>query len=880
MARELAELEATKKTFSREITAAATSHDTLPRNFIPQFAKPFRNVKHLQSTLVNAPAIIKQHEAEFILALLANLHTQEELQIQLEELPDESLKNLILSSKTTYERAQKKRDDRLRNQAQNLAQMAALVIIKRQCGLNMAAHSTTDPSQTYIQLLNNLKTKIPDVGSSTILDSISSNQILNAEKHTVHGKLTINQLLFFTRERLGLNNLTWNDPRQMAIMLPSRHLFQQLRFGQEDRRVYDDIRKKNLKKDLFMARSIYDIQQFKNDGISDQAFAQIEARLYEQKIKNKIAENQLGSSRIYAYYDPLRSSEQQDRLRDLHARAGTRLLTEEEKAEKKELDRISRELTLYQRLKYELGHDEKNTKKLSILNSAYTIKNLENIFSSAELARDNLPCPEPRITVNRITGEITVEFNYFPNYATNESINAFIKSKNYTQGQGMDLATKVCKYINSRGETAVESISLNGENLEEILEKLKVSLFGHYYPAVITKFETTVNSLKSSIHKPHTLIEELNIANNQENARIRALLELRAFFINIRTSPALYSSLNEQEGKLQELFDKIDQGNYQSAIQTTNIDNIIDETFARIKELPHDSMPRKCLATYTKAAKIALSASQRRTASEALDLALDSSSFSDSEKRARLTSFFQAHDGQTPASQEAAIRLVFQAEYGSTMATEALGTDQSRALGDIDTMAHEYVEFSERTEHGKFSISPDEEQVYSEALGKIAKVIEANKDKLGNLDKIAFKLKHTNTQSAVLTITTVNGKTCKPISIQLSASLRYSLSKSKESNQILISYGGSRGAVAALDRTEKSRYFTNWRLYGVGQYGTVKRMDNFVTGEGSVVKSGFIAQGENSTYPEGLRQNPLYRAMTSRDDDPDLEFTILKALSE
>lgn len=387
MIRELKELEATKDTLTRKIIEDAISLDTLPRNFIPQFARPFRNVKHLQSTLENAPAIIKRHEAEFILALLANLQTQEELQIQLEELTDESLQNLILSSTTTYERAQQERDDRLRNQAQNLAQMAALVIIKHQCGLSNSKHPITDPSQTYIQLLNNLKTKIPDVGSSTILDSISSNQILIVAKHPQHGKETINQLLFFTRERLGLNNLAWNDLKQMAIMLPSRHLFQQLRFGQEDRRVYDDIRKKNLKKDLFMARSIYDIQQFKNDGISDQAFAQIEERLYEQEIKNKIAQNQLDSGRFYAYYDPLRSREQQDRLRYLNARANTKSLTAEEIAEKKELERIFRGLNLYQDHKAELSHDEKNKKIEYIKQRLYHRKPRKNFFFSTAGSR-------------------------------------------------------------------------------------------------------------------------------------------------------------------------------------------------------------------------------------------------------------------------------------------------------------------------------------------------------------------------------------------------------------------------------------------------------------------------------------------------------------
>ena len=71
MIRELSELEATKD----KLTEDAISLDTLPPNFIPQFASPFRNVKHLQRTLENAPAIIKRFEADFILALLANLLT-------------------------------------------------------------------------------------------------------------------------------------------------------------------------------------------------------------------------------------------------------------------------------------------------------------------------------------------------------------------------------------------------------------------------------------------------------------------------------------------------------------------------------------------------------------------------------------------------------------------------------------------------------------------------------------------------------------------------------------------------------------------------------------------------------------------------------------
>ena len=90
---------------------------------------------------------------------------------------------------------------------------------------------------------------------------------------------------------------------------------------------------------------------------------------------------------------------------------------------------------------------------MSILTSAYTIKNLEKFFLTPQLARNNLPCPEPRITVDPNTGVITVEFNYFPSYVTTAAIGKFITDAEdqHTYPAGLDIATKVHNYINSRG---------------------------------------------------------------------------------------------------------------------------------------------------------------------------------------------------------------------------------------------------------------------------------------------------------------------------------------------------------------------------------------------------------------------------------------------
>ena len=967
-----------------------TDPHELPDNFIVEFSRAFRNVNYLQRVLLNAPEGIRAYEANFILALLANLNPNE-LQIQLGELPQESLTDIIKSSNFTYERAQ---DDllnppkdheeqiaqdhlrRLRDQAQNLAQKAALVIVKQECTICRDKKGQEDAAAAYITLLNNVRDLIPEIGSSTIFDNIDSTHIAVDPANPKSEQETISQLLFNTRQQLGINDLPWLDATQMKILAPSRQVFQKLRFGQEDRRVYEVLRKKNLKNDLFSARNTFDIQAFTGDSTSEDIFRFLEKKHYERQIREKIREQahiaqteaeRYDQALFYHYYHSpieLKQEEnyQNERTREeykldklfkrlehykkmkadlqpnpnqpIQAFAGLtqtefnviqskltiRKITEARKTDAyrtltftaeeirsfrdeliaiKNLERNKSKAvelqTIISKLKTKpAGVDKRNSVKAALLESVYTIRNLERILSSQAAARDNLPCPEPLITIDSETGLITVELNFFPDYQTATDIKdvtkKIVSGKDYDPN--LNIETRVDRFISAHGGVAVQKDLLTGKTIKELRSHFNLTLFRDN-PAVKEKFDKALAAIEKKVVQPaRSAISELKISDTQTNATIRKMLELRSFFMHARNERnesrlAKKVGLKEQEQKLKPLFDLLDHCDYDNALQTPELEQILANTFTWIAALPPEPMPTECKKTYEKADRIAVSSRERFAAASALDAALDPANFADPQKKELIDQIFVAQYGAdaAPETQADAIRTVFRKEYGSDMATEALGMSQKSALSDIDVMAEEYVQFSERTERGEFSLSSDDEKLYFDVLNQIAEKIRTHRDKdtLGDLNEVAFKLSH-KLKKGKNTIL-ITGKNGAQLSVQITIKssttypFPYSLNKFHDSNKFLFSYGGSRGAVGQLPDTEKERYFTNWRLYGLGHYGTVTRFDDLVTGEGSIVKSGFVGQPDaDPTYEEALRQNPRYGDWTSRDDDPELEYTILQAV--
>lgn len=868
----------------------SAADEPLSREHITEFAKAFRDIHHLQRFLVNAPPTLKKYETDLILELLAHL-SQEELQTQLECLPDEVLKTRIENDNAAYTRAVRDQNLALRNQAQNLAQTAALIIIKRKClACQRALGLIANPVEVYKQLLHDISQCIPDVGSSTIIDDISSTQIPIDAKDPEQGTTTIGKLLYDTRERLGLNRLRWHDPQQLELMLPSRHFYQKLRFGQEDRRIYAAMRRKNLAKDLFMARNIYDVKQFTEDPdkTSDKAFATIEQRNYERRIQELIIQ-----------------------------KSATTIAPSGTNQKSYEVDKNSLQ-------KNQNQTQTENVRKLKIYSSHYTLRNLEIIYTDALSALNNLPCPEPLFTMQP-DGQISVELNYFPvttdevlerlgeaglvyeivnpqthtiehqyipytsdkekkniikEQARNKNSRLFhtyelppepapanvkiglpkqeIRDTSARGFQRQNIDTKVRTVINQRGGTEVVARKYSGRDLNALLERINTDT--DINPNIKQAFENSLTKFKNSVKPtPRQTIAELHIQSNGNEAKIRALVELREFFLNYRHDSSNPSSdLDEQEQKLIAIFAHIDNGDYEAAIQIKEIDKIISDAYTWISQLSSDSVPEACRSTYRKSAKIAESTQARNNASNCLAAALDS--------------------GNNPEEQKADIRDIFRKEYSSADTADiilpSLGIDQTDVLNDIDLMAEEYVNFAEQTKQGQFTITPEQEHEYERAIQTVLEKIhelQRSGTLSTDLNKLEFKISHKGKATIK-----ENGK---EYTIRVNK-LPYSLIKSPDSDHLRLSYGGSRGAVAKLPLTQKSRYFTNWRLYGVGQYGTVKRSDDFVTGEGSVIKSGYIKTSETSTYQEALRQDALYRDMTSRDDpNSGTERNVLQAIA-
>ncbi|MGV3740390.1 MAG: hypothetical protein ACO1N3_03770, partial [Gammaproteobacteria bacterium] len=883
---------------SEKISSSTSSN--INANFITEFAKAFRNVKHLQRVLLNAPKRIKKYEADFILALLENLSPQE-LQTQLETLSQADLQNLVSSSIESYKRAEDEGNQQLLQRAQNLAQIATVIMIKRECQ-NTIRNKSQIPENDYVNLVNNLSTLIPDVKSSTIFDNINACQVF-VRPDQPDLKTNISNILYDTQRNLGLNDLPWHDDRQLKIMLPSRELYQKLRFGQEDRRIYNEIRRKNLQNDLFMARNIYDIKQFTQDNTSDAEFASLEEQIYDRKVKEEIKKTQNNDIQFYnTYYDKpgvyarsehykqkftdysqntsaisVKISKINEKLRQVREiqnqiikikkqirEVGTTLrnttnvkvrqtlqkqgqeLEQQSQLLQQQLDALPaleqleqelpqlqqqlknlakekewaeefiRKIKRYNKLKTDVGtaSDARNVTKQDLLKSSYTILNLEKIFINSAGANANIPCPEPYITINKITGEITVELNYFPELNAAELSSEMKDTGKYPVG--MNIETKVTSFISEHGGTSVKRATFTGKSLEEIEQAIRAdSVFGQY-PKALIKFQAAMRKIKAPIPKAKTAVTDLKFTDNMNEARLRALLELKKFHTLYREK--------KPSTQLSALFEKINAGAYNEAFQTAEIDKTIKDSFIAISELAEATIPPSCKKTYAKAGKIVNSSTQRQTASAQLNYALDSRNFSDSQ------------------TQKEAIAKVFKDEYVSAIATEALGKKQSKTvISDIDKMADEYIDFSNRTEMGEFSIDYDTEIVYVQALAQIAMQLRGKEGEIGDLNQITFKLSH-KIQPGIETPIKITGVRGKPLTVfvNLTKKLPYSLNKTAGSNHLFISYGGSRGTVAQLEKTEKGRYFTNWRVYGVGQYGTVKRCDDFISGEGLVIKEGFV----------------------------------------
>ncbi|MFI4963544.1 MAG: hypothetical protein ACHP6H_06795, partial [Legionellales bacterium] len=191
---------------------------------------------------------------------------------------------------------------------------------------------------------------------------------------------------------------------------------------------------------------------------------------------------------------------------------------------------------------------------------------------------------------------------------------------------------------------------------------------------------------------------------------------------------------------------------------------------------------------------------------------------------------------------------------------------QSNALErHIDTMATEVARLWQRTQQGLPALTEAEEQAYFSIVQQIAQKIQGI-----DFDSIHFKVKHSSTGIMNLNVFNADGS-IQSIELDIgSVTLPYSLEKPAH-GECIFSFGGSRGIIAPFESLDaiygpKARFFTNARLLGVGQYGSVKEVENLLTGLNQVLKKGYISDSEQSTFTESSRIALRTRPITSRND--------------
>ncbi|MCR9192921.1 MAG: hypothetical protein NXI01_09765, partial [Gammaproteobacteria bacterium] len=811
--------------------------DLLSRSeFIKAFSKPFPDITFLIKTLANAPDDIKQHQTAMILELLKNLSGQE-LQKQLANLPIHQVQDLVKNAQHAYE---SDHDPKLRQQAQNLAQQAIMVMIQQKCQTFMR-QDHANPGEAYKAFLEDLTASIPDVGRSRILDTLNASRIDLDPNDENSPQTNIAQLLYGVKQHLGLPS-NWDSPEQMAAMLPNRALYQRLRFGQKDRHTYVERRASNLENDLLTARNVFELSQFKQDKTSDNLFTGLE-RNFHDRCEVEAEKRYLDAQKAYANQK-------------------NNLLIEAMAPHKRGAKNGARDGDLsehYRRLSdVKSGTSDKgNQKKAALLESDYTLYNLEKIYADRGATSENIPCPDPMIRVDE-KGDFIAEFNYFT--LDTAEVEKFVGSTNYKLA---NIDTRVANIISERGAPGVFRKTYRAKTLAALHQAIANNTKSPpatqaQQQAFQAKISAAMRQIppKQRVPAARTSLSDLKL-NDKQEIQIRGLLELKSFFDHYIEG----SSETKQNEILQDInrlnllgiFQNLEQCNYED-LNATDLDTRIGKAFEWISKKNEEDLPEACKKTYEKAGILSASSKARKKSAKELKTALAMPNNRDKIK---------------------AITKVFKAEYTSDMAKVAfpeLGEAKHKIPTQLEKMATEYVRFAAVTESGQYPITEAEQAVYVNALQQIATALHRHRLQL-NWSDVEFKLSHKIKSGEVhhvqIHAKNPQGKltTVLEVPITITAPLHYSLTKPPEGDEFILSYGGSRGVIAPVPELEKTRYFTNWRNYGEGQYGTAKRGDAFDTGEGVITKEGFVADPSKPvTYPKELLADIRTRPIVSKND--------------
>ncbi|ARH00934.1 hypothetical protein [Legionella micdadei] len=801
--------------------------------FIKSFASKFRNIRHLADTLSDAPSEIKALQTRLYTEVLFKLD-QAEQESQLQTLSSANILDMIQEAVALYNTTA---DEQLRNQCHKLVQMGIYELIRSKCEAVAAPESVEPNYQEYQNFLAALSEQLPDIGDSSILDNLS-------DYRSTEGK-SIANLLAEVEEKFNINqSADWDKDEKINALIEKKFLFNKLRFGQEDRREYALKIQKNLERDLFWARGqIWEIELFTASNLVNDFFTALAEKRYLRQDKQ---------FKLLSDAPPKYNKVEYSKEKVLKGEPPERTLVKQKL-----------EVTLAAVLH---GRGSREKAIFPTGDRIHPIKERKDIDEAINLIKNCIDkkFDTPIVEITE-TGQIRVSLFAIrdKDAMAQELFDHILEKKGFGAGA----------YTLLIGSDAIsEKISchtLTGNTLEEIEKQIgKLRIYGYQREKYLAALQKVKGKIKES---QVTSISDLVINDKKLNSSERLLL---AKLLELMFSyPYLKDEIVFPE-KIRRAFTEISNGNFAAAFRISQLEIVVSNVFGQLTKLDERAVDPSVKPIVEKAKLLDASTEKRNKKLELLEAAF---ALKD-----------QPTIGEQPSHKVKEITKIFYEEYQEMADTLKLTeVDLVRLEKDIQLMVDEMVCLSERTKQGQPAIKDEEQDAYFLAIKQIAKAIAP-----WDMADVQFKIPHGHTSPFALKIMHHSGEE-KEVTIDLqNVKLPYSLIKPPGKEEFIFSYGGSRGVIAPFEGfdlayvgegKEKRRLFTHSRLLGVGQYSSVKEVEDLLTGLNKALKKGYVPT-EKSTFTKTSRLDPRTRPLSSRNDshyriESDVLQNLLKATS-
>ena len=451
------------------------------------------------------------------------------------------------------------------------------------------------------------------------------------------------------------------------------------------------------------------------------------------------------------------------------------------------------------------------------------------------------------ISHSKSDGQITIDFFYVDKDKVRDNVRQRIENHG---GFGIKADTLTGFIVQQNDLTQENAVNqkFTGRSLTEIKNKIETELERlKDIPGTETKqraCESYLKALVTTINacKPRT-IPSLELGGAAEELLLRKLLDLQIYY---QVQPELLSANLKP---LEDVFKKLTEGDYRAAIKTPEVAKLVEVAFEDIARVDLSKITDVRIQEIVEKVQTVVSSAQK--------------------KESRLAEYNAVWtDNLSPSDRVTKLIDIFEAEYKEMQPSLKLSDTALTALNkDIRTMAEDLVRLNTRIANGEPILTPEEQKAYFDAISSIQAQIAPR-----TLSDVSFKIKHSLEGPQIINVTDkddkpIKGKNGDPITVQLDVKIPYSINKFPGECECMFSFGGSRGNVAPFEGLEeaygkKGRYFTASRLLGEGQYGAVKLAIGLLSSALYAIKKGMTSDA----FMEEARQNPAFRAITSRQD--------------